>query len=109
MSIKAERETDIVRAVLVYLRTVRGFVAWRNNSGGRKIGRHFVRWGDVGSADVLAILPGGRLLCVECKRAGNRPTPAQAAWLQLVADAGALAIVTTGVDDLAEQLRQAGY
>jgi hypothetical protein len=109
MSIRRETEGDIVRACLTYLRVARGLVAWRNNTGARKVGSRFVRWGDVGSADILGILPGGRLLAIECKRKGNRPTPAQVAWHQMVSDAGALVIVATSVDDLTRQLATAGY
>jgi hypothetical protein len=110
MSVRAERETDVVRAVLTYLRVVRRWPAWRNNSGAVRLGKRFIRFGEVGSADVLAVIPpAGRLLAVEAKAGGNRTTPAQAAWLQLVTDAGGLALVVRSVDDLAEQLRQAGY
>jgi len=97
------------RGRLNYLRVVRRWPAWRNNSGGQKIGRHFVRWGEPGAADVLGVLPGGRLLCVEAKVGRNRPTPAQEAWLSMVRAAGALALVTRSVQELEEQFREAGY
>ncbi|HEY1189323.1 MAG TPA: hypothetical protein VGE74_16845 [Gemmata sp.] len=48
--------------------------AWRNNTGSCKTRQgHFIRYGQVGSSDVLGILPGGRFLAFECKTAtGNQ-------------------------------------
>jgi hypothetical protein len=109
MSTRAERETGIVKAVLGYLRFVRRWPAWRNNTGAVRVGRRLIRFGEVGAADILGVLPGGRLLAVECKRPGNRATAAQAAWLAMIAEGGALALVVVSVEDLAAQLREAGY
>lgn len=71
-------EGAVVRSCLDYL-AVRGIMAWRNNSGAthteRKDGsRGFVRFGRVGSADILGVLPGGRFLAVECKAPRGYPT-----------------------------------
>ena len=110
MSIPAERETDIVRACLTYLRVVRRWPAWRNQTGALRAGKRFIRFGEVGSADILGLLPPtGKLLAIECKRPGNRPTAAQAAWLDMVGRAGAVALVVDSIDSLARQLAEAGY
>lgn len=34
----------------------------------------------IGAQDFTIFLPGGRLLCVECKRRGAKPTTEQLAW-----------------------------
>src|SRR5258708_6451254 len=66
MSIKAPSEAALVKAVLGYLRVVRRWPAWRNQTGALRVGRRLVRFGEVGSADVLGLIPpGGRLLAVE--------------------------------------------
>lgn len=120
MGVKAPTETVLVKAVLDYLRFVRRWPAWRNNTGAVRVGRRLIRFGEVGAADVLGILPAGRyplldpttagrLLAVEVKRPGNRPTPAQLAWLDMVREAGAVALVVHSLDELAGLLAEAGY
>src|SRR5262245_43864337 len=108
MGIKAPRESGLTRAVLQYL-TLRGIVCWRNNTGALKVQNRFARFGAPGAADVLGLLPGGRLLAVEVKRPGGKTTGLQRAWLDMVGRAGALALVVISVDDLARQLGEAGY
>src|SRR5262249_45330158 len=108
MSIPKPREGAVVRGCLDYLRTVRGWLAWRNNTGGRKIGARFVRWGLVGSGDIFALLPpNGRFLSCECKRPAAQPTVAQRVWADAVRRAGGLAVVAASVQELEAALRAA--
>jgi len=100
MSIKTPRETSLTKAILHYLRVVRHLPAWRNNTGAVRVGRRLIRFSEPGAADVLAILPGGRLLAVEAKVGRDRPTPAQEAWLDMARAAGALALVARTVQEL---------
>lgn len=95
----ATPEGQMVKACLALLK-LRGVMAWRNNSGALKAGNRFVRFGAVGSADILGILGGGRFLAVECKAGRNKPTAAQAAFLGAVAKAGGLAVVVRDVREL---------
>lgn len=111
-------EAEIVREVLRYLATVPGVVAWRSNTGAFRL-RHkgrerFVRFGPVGQPDILGwkvepwcrgasdchIRRVARFLALEVKRAGAELRPDQAAFLQLVRDAGGLAGVVRSVDDV---------
>lgn len=93
------RESALVRAVLDYL-TLRGVCHWRNNSGALKVGNRLVRFGTPGSADILAVLAGGRLLAIECKRRGQSLRQAQRAWLAAVEQAGGIACVARSLDDV---------
>lgn len=110
--IKPPREADVVRGILAYLRLT-GWHAWRNNSGGRVLPGHggkgqFVRWGAVGSGDVLA-LKGGLFLSIEAKRVGGGAvTPEQKAWMDAVNAAGGLAFVARSVGDVQAALRAEG-
>ena len=107
---RAERESDIQRAIVEYLGLLRWSV-WRFNSGARvnPDGR-VVRFNTArGCSDLIAIAPGGRFAAIEVKRPGNSPTALQAAWLAEVRAAGGLALVVTSVADLARQLREEGY
>ncbi len=78
-SARAQTETQIVRAILEYLRA-RGFWAERRNSrvmmlpgkGGRL---RPVRFGGVkGASDIIAVGPQGRFIAIEVKRHGGKAT-----------------------------------
>lgn len=118
---KAPTETTLVKACLAYLALAK-VPAWRNNSGatayqnaaGRK---RLVRFGHVGSSDILGVLPllrsdgnerRGVFLAVECKKPGGKLTPAQAQFLDAVRAAGGLALVVRSVDDLIAALDAEG-
>lgn len=91
------------------LLALRQVPAWRNNVGGFKVGNRFVRAGTKGSSDILAVVPfpgphRGRLLCVECKRRGGKPTAEQSAFLDRVRVAGGIGLVIDDVGELADAL-----
>lgn len=127
------KEGEIQAAILAYLRTVPGVVAWRQNSGAVKDGARFVRFGFKGLSDIAGWRAGcvtmhadtnrtggpqcpfnnpqrgyhawrATPLYVECKAPGKQPTREQAAFLQAVTDAGGLAIVAHSVDDVVSAL-----
>jgi len=99
-----------VSGCIQYLQA-RGIYHWRNSTGAVKIGTgRFMKFGKKGSSDILGILPGGRLLCVECKAPKNgRLSPEQKQFIDDVTKAGALAIVVRGWIELDQTLRAAGY
>ena len=98
----AATEAQIQAAVLKALR-LHPAVAWigRYNSGGfYDGGDRYVQFHSVpGQSDLMGMLKGGRLLAIEIKRPGARPTEQQAAFLARVATGGGLAGVATGVAD----------
>jgi hypothetical protein len=102
-------EAPVLNGCLKYLE-IRGIYHWRNSVGAVRIapGR-FMRFGKVGSSDILGILPGGRMLCVECKAKGGRLSPEQKQFLADARELGALALVVRGWWELDEALREAGY
>lgn len=107
---KRQTETALVRACLQYL-SLRGILAWRNNTTGvydpvRKRFRTFT--GMKGVADVLGVLPGGRLLAVEAKQPRGRLSEEQKVFLDGVNRAGGLAVVVRDVRQLAEALEREG-
>ena len=118
------KEGDLVRAVIAYL-TARGAFAWRNNSGmlrGVHKGKPWaVRMGVRGMPDVCGVVlqcpihwrscPGGacsysvgRLVAVECKRLGNRPTEVQERTMEELRKRGALVIVAYSISDVERAL-----
>ena len=103
-------ESEVLSGCLRYLKS-RKIYHWRNNVGAVRIapGR-FMSFGKKGSSDILGILPGGRILCVECKASKNgRLSPEQKKFLSDVKELGALALVVRGWWELDEALREAGY
>lgn len=102
MGMKQQREGDILKACLEYLK-LRGVFAWRNNNAGvmrESKGRKFWTFtGLRGVSDILGVLPDGRFLAVEVKRPGEVPTEAQSVFLAQVEQSGG---VSCWVDDVAK-------
>lgn len=59
-----------------------------------------------GFPDLLGVIPGsGRACFIECKRPGNKPTEAQAAFLAIVKAKGAIAYWADSVTSALSQFR----
>jgi len=100
----ARPEAALIRAVLQFL-DLKGIPAWRNNSGAIKTASHFFRYGCVGSADILGLLPPeGKFLAIECKSGGQRASRAQIAFLEAVNESGGIGIVARTLDDVMEAI-----
>lgn len=97
------KETPLVKACLAHLH-IRGIVAWRNNTGAVKTGDRFIRYGAVGSPDIIGLLPNGRFLGVECKVGKRKQTPDQVAFGEAITNSGGVYIVARTVDDVADML-----
>ena len=103
-------EGYVVKSCLDYL-AVRGIYAWRSNTGvarpeRRDGSRGFVRFGHVGSADILGVMPGGRFLGIECKAPRGNLSRHQLEFGQRVRADGGIYMVVRSVDDLIEQLQE---
>ena len=103
-------EGRVLNGCLRYLQA-KGIYHWRNNTGAVQVRPgQFMRFGKIGSSDILGILPGGRLLCVECKAPdGGRLSPEQKQFMADVNALGCFAVVVRGWKELDEALRKAGY
>lgn len=87
-------EAEVMKTCMALLAFWR-FFHWRNNSGSLRdaTGRP-VRFGKVGSADILAVVPrSGRLLAVETKKRGGKLTDHQREFLMKVEASGGVAVV----------------
>jgi hypothetical protein len=125
----ARSEREIQRAILDYLAVCPGVVAWRANTGAvaaeHRGRRRFVRFGIAGQADIIGWVRWcgrlkaarypipvatdcasccARFLAIEVKRPGQSPSATQATFLELVRQAGGLAVVATCVDDVRQAL-----
>jgi hypothetical protein len=124
VDLKAATETQLVKALLQRLAWVKGVTAWRNNTTGvydpvRKRFRRFT--GRKGVSDILgqvtmhvvcdcgaAPVTFGRLLAVEAKLPGKKPTAEQRRFLEEIRDGGGIGILAYCVGDLEAGLRAAG-
>lgn len=99
------KEADILRDCLTLLK-LKGILCWRQNQGaitGEHNGKkRFLRFASMpGLSDILGVLPpSGRLLAVECKRPGRKPTPEQEVFLDVVRQCGGLAVCVHSLDEL---------
>jgi hypothetical protein len=100
-------ERDVLAVILDYLNTLPDTVAWRNNTGAvsaeYKGKRRFIRYGVRGGADVFSIQK-GRFIAVEVKRQGKKPTPDQAAFLEMVREHGGVGIWADSLEMLVMKL-----
>ncbi len=108
--LRVRSEAEIQREILRALPAL-GVFAWRNQSG-MLLGQHkgtrwAVRMGTPGVSDIVGFrLSDGKVVCVECKRPGGRPTLAQAAFLTTVRRAGGIGIVATSAQEVMEALHR---
>lgn len=96
-------ETQLTKSILgaLQLRYKKSGKFWRNNTGATKTeGGSFLRFGAVGSPDILGILsPAGRLVALEVKTSKGKTSPAQELWLDEARELGALVAVVRSIDE----------
>lgn len=93
----ASTETKTSKEMLEILLKA-GFYVWRNNTGMAKMGGRFVRFGKVGSSDIIGVCPDGRFFALENKSNGEPLTIHQKAFLDEVSFRGGIAEVAHSVD-----------
>ena len=98
------KEDVVLQGCLDYLK-LRGLFVWRNNTGSCKIGKRYIRFGYIGSSDILGICPDGRFLAVECKREkGGIVSQNQKIFLAEINARGGVGIIVHSVKELSEKL-----
>lgn len=103
---KGLKENAVLEQCLAYLKA-KGLYVWRNNTGALKVGRRFVRFGYVGSSDILGITKDGRFLAVECKREkGGVLSDAQKEFIGEINRNGGVAVCVHSVMELIQKLAE---
>lgn len=103
------KEAQILSSILQALNFYPN-VVWhaRLNSGAYAVGegkaRRFIRFGFPGCPDILGMLRGGRMLCIEVKSPTGKLSDHQAQFLDMVAKNGGCAFVARSIDDLKQHL-----
>lgn len=107
-------EHDIQKQILEYL-AIRHIFAWRQNSGAvvyqdQYENRRFVRFASVnGISDILGILPDGRMLAIEVKKRGKKPSKKQRIFLETIRENNGVAIVAYSLDDVIKELAHVSF
>ncbi len=103
-----DTERAIKQAILLYLGSRRDTLVWNNPTGSAILPNGaVVRYGCVGSPDIIGVID-GRPLGVEVKTATGRQSDAQRAFEARWVACGGLYILARSIDDVQHALRRAG-
>ena len=98
-------ESAILTDCLHWLKA-NGVYCWRNNTGASFINGTLIRYGFIGSADILGLCKSGRFLAIECKSPGGSQSPAQEVFQGEVEKNGGLYLLVTSVVQLETRRRE---
>lgn len=96
---KKTPEKEIQSEICKYLKA-QGIFFWRNNTGVAMYGNRRIRYGAIGSPDILAIVKNGVLLGIEVKTQAGRQNEAQKRFQESMEKAGADYILARSVEDV---------
>lgn len=106
---KSKPETALVASIMDYLTRVVGAKAIRVNAGltvfkADSGSRRVIRGAAPGTSDIIACLPGGAFLGVECKIGKNKPTAAQSTFAHEINELGGRCVTAYSIDDVQKAL-----
>jgi len=84
------KESDVVRAIMKYLKTVPGCFCWKEHGG---------MYGTAGIPDIIACID-GHFFGFEVKTADGKPTKLQETTIRKIRSAGGTALVVRSVDEV---------
>ena len=84
------KESDIVKAIIKYLKTVPGCFCWKEHGG---------MYGTAGIPDIIACI-NGLFFGFEVKTEDGKPTKLQEATIRKILAAGGTALVVRSVDEV---------
>ena len=83
-------ETEIVKKIIAYLRTVPGCFCWKEHGG---------MYGTAGIPDIISCID-GKFIAFEVKTATGKTTALQERTIERIHNAGGVAVVVRSVDDV---------
>lgn len=84
------KESDIVKSIMRYLKTVPGCFCWKEHGG---------MYGTAGIPDIIACI-NGRFYAFEVKNDSGKPTKLQESTIRKILAAGGTALVVHSVDEV---------
>jgi hypothetical protein len=105
VTVEEKPEAEVLKDCIEWLRQ-HGIVADRMNVGAGDFGGGFRKYGIEGAGDIIAIMPNGRHLEVECKAGkGGRWSLAQQKRATKIERNNAVYVIAHGVEELEEKMR----
>lgn len=99
----------VVLGECLSLLNIVGIYCWRNNTGAFKANNgRLIRYGMKGSSDIIGILPDGRFLAVECKKASGRVRPEQHTFINNINKNGGVGLIVHSCEELMKELKIKG-
>lgn len=95
---------SLTQQIIQYI-TLRGGLAWRNNTGAYKSDTRFIKYGKVGSGDVLAVYR-GKFMTIEIKVGLDKLSPDQESWMERVESCEGVAVVAHTLEDVIAALER---
>jgi len=97
-------ESELQKDILQWL-WYNKIYSWRNNSGAYKTdGGRWIKYGRVGSADIIGVLEGGQFLAIECKSEKGKLTEHQKLFLANIKANGGVAFVARSIQDVVDNI-----
>ena len=84
------KESDLIRKIADYLKTVKGLFFWKEHGG---------MYGTAGIPDIIVCYR-GRFIALECKVGKNNPTVLQAQTIRQIIAAGGYAMVVRTLEEV---------
>lgn len=106
---ETQSEHSIQNEIMRYYCTKSWLRLWRANTGVGRFGDRAVQFGVKGQADLTGLLPDGRRLEIEVKKATGRQSKEQIAFQRMIESFGGLYILARSVQDVTQALIEAGY
>lgn len=97
---QAQKESDIQKQILDYLRYKHIFCFKHNNIGIKKQNGSYIPSGMKGVSDILGLLPDGKFLAIEVKRPKGIVTEYQQEFIEHIKNNKGLAFVAYSLDDV---------
>ena len=99
------KHSDLINSVLLQLSPLG--IAWSNPTGALRTEDRFIRYGQVGSPDILACIK-GRFVGVECKVGKDRQSKVQSDFQAALSRHDGIYILARSVDDVTNRLKLEG-
>lgn len=95
-------EKTIQTEVLSYLKN-KGIYHWRNNTGTARVHGFHVRYGKIGSSDIIGITKNGKFLAIEIKDEKGIVSDEQQKFINKINNNGGLAFVARSLEDVKKE------
>ena len=97
-------EHQVQLEIMEYLR-YNHYMFWRNNTGMIKLDKRHIRFGQVGSPDLMAV-KNGKFYAIEVKSPTGKLSEFQKSWLSEAEDNGARCIVAHSIEEFIAKLHE---